>query len=95
MLCACHSCLCVLGCLGVPSEGCSSPRFPNCRFWLKINGGTREAVKTSARIEVGLEAPEAFFVELAMYEAEHCQAAASDIVWEDVNGTLAQGVPDS
>ena len=66
---------------------------PNCRFRLEIQGCTMEKVSTSMRAEAGLEKPEEFFVELATYEAEHGPVNQADVVTEEIDGVMCQGVP--
>ncbi len=53
---------------------------------------TRDKVKNSSTSEAGLEAPEELFVMLKDYEAEHGPADPSDIVVEEVDGVVTQGV---
>ena len=55
------------------------------------NGCTRESVKTSLSSEVGLEAPESYWVELSAYELEHGKANPADIVYEEYKGVLTKG----
>ena len=64
---------------------------PHMRFRLEANGCTRESVKTSLSSEVGLEAPESYWVELSAYELEHGKANPADIVYEEYKGVLTKG----
>lgn len=65
---------------------------PNCRFRLEKVGCTLDKVKTSSTSEAGLEAPEEYFVVLKDYEAEHGPADAADVVLEEIDGVMTQGV---
>ena len=65
---------------------------PNMRFRLEQNSCTKECLCTSNAEEVGLEAPESFFVEIDAYEdAYGCQPAPEEIVYEETDKGMKPG----
>ena len=67
---------------------------PCMRFRLESHGLTLEKVKVTESTQLGLEAPEEFWVELSEYDAgQYGEVDPSEYVWEMVGGVSKPGVP--
>lgn len=56
---------------------------PSMRFRLESNACTKEALTTASIGESGLEAPDAYWVELDVYEERYGKANPDQIVFEE------------